>query len=120
MRTGYEAHRTTTRRRSTMSGFQFFEGTTESAAAARITVRKGGILVLTRAAVEMLGDDVAAVQVGYNPETRDASSTMSSRTPEKPRTVSCLPGNETMREPFSSSRRSADCVVDDTGPPMPR
>ena len=54
-----------------MSGFQFFEGsTTESATAARITVRRGGILVLTRAAVEMLGDDVAAVQVGYNPETR--------------------------------------------------
>ena len=54
-----------------MSGFQFFEGTTtESATAARITVRKGGILVLTRAAIEMLGDEVAAVQVGYNPETR--------------------------------------------------
>ena len=54
-----------------MTGFQFYEGTTtESATAARITVRKGGILVLTQAAIEMLGDDVAAVQVGYNPETR--------------------------------------------------
>ena len=53
------------------NGFQFFEGTTtESATAARITVRKGGILVLTRAAIAMLGDEVAAVQVGYNPETR--------------------------------------------------
>ncbi|MEM8996859.1 MAG: hypothetical protein AAGF23_18885 [Acidobacteriota bacterium] len=51
--------------------FQFYEGsTTDSAASARITVRKGGILVLTKATVEMLGDDVEAVQVGYNPETR--------------------------------------------------
>ena len=51
--------------------FQFYEGsTTDSATSARITVRKGGILVLTKATVEMLGDDVEAVQVGYNPETR--------------------------------------------------
>ena len=55
----------------TMNGFQFFEGTTtESAEQARITVRKGGILVLTQAAIDMLGDGVAAVQVGYNPETQ--------------------------------------------------
>ena len=52
-------------------GFQFFEGsTTESAEVARITVRKGGILVLTGAAVAMLGEGARQVQVGFNPETR--------------------------------------------------
>jgi hypothetical protein len=52
------------------NGFTFFEGTTtESAEVARITVRKGGILVLTAAAVGMLGDEVERVQVGFNPET---------------------------------------------------
>ena len=51
--------------------FQFYEGsTTDSATSARITVRKGGILVLTKAAVKMLGDDIEAVQLGFNPETR--------------------------------------------------
>jgi hypothetical protein len=51
-------------------GFQFFEGpATESAEVARITVRKGGILVLTGAAVGMLGDGVERVQVGFNSET---------------------------------------------------
>ncbi len=41
------------------NGFQFFEGaTSESTTAPRITVRKGGVLVLTQAAVEMLGDGV--------------------------------------------------------------
>ena len=54
-----------------VTGFRFYEGsTTDSATSARITVRKHGILVLTKATVEMLGDDVEAVQVGYNPETR--------------------------------------------------
>ncbi len=39
------------------STFQFFEGTdTESTAVAKITVRRGGILVLTQKAVEMLDD----------------------------------------------------------------
>ena len=53
------------------TGFHFYEGsTTDSATSARITVRKGGILVLTQATVEMLGNDVEAVQVGFNPETR--------------------------------------------------
>ena len=53
------------------TGFYFYEGsTTDSATSARITVRKGGILVLTKATVEMLGADVEAVQVGFNPETR--------------------------------------------------
>lgn len=53
------------------NGFQFYEGAaTESADVARITVRRGGVLILTRAAVEMLGEGVSRVQVGYNPKTR--------------------------------------------------
>ncbi len=50
--------------------FQFYEGqSTEDSTVARITVRRGGLLVLTHSAVQMLGDDVTRVQVGYNPKT---------------------------------------------------
>ncbi len=53
------------------NGFQFYEGNaTESAEHARITVRKGGVLVLTQATLDMLGADASHVQVGFNPETR--------------------------------------------------
>ncbi len=53
------------------NGFQFYEGaTTENSTAAKVTVRKGGLLVLTQGAVKMLGDDVEYVQVGYNAETK--------------------------------------------------
>jgi len=53
------------------STFQFFEGTdTESTAVAKITVRRGGILVLTQKAVEMLGEGVTHVQVGYDTKSR--------------------------------------------------
>ena len=53
------------------NGFQFYEGTsTESASRPRITVRRGGVLVLTSAAVAMLGEDATHVQIGYNPETK--------------------------------------------------
>lgn len=52
-------------------GFEFYQGRkTESAERARITVRRGGILVLTQAATEMLGDGVERVQIGFNPKTR--------------------------------------------------
>ncbi len=51
--------------------FDFYEGpTTESTDIPRITVRRGGLMVLTQAAVEMLGEGVDHVQVGYNPEAR--------------------------------------------------
>ncbi|MCH9650792.1 MAG: hypothetical protein K0U98_21370 [Deltaproteobacteria bacterium] len=51
--------------------FDFYEGaTTDSTSHPRITVRRGGLMVLTQAAVEMLGEEVERVQVGYNPETR--------------------------------------------------
>lgn len=53
------------------SDFQFYQGpATDSADVAKITVRRGGVLVLTQAAVAMLGDGVERVQVGYNPKTR--------------------------------------------------
>ena len=53
------------------NGFSFYEGpTTESTDVPRITVRRGGLMVLTRAAVEMLGEGVTQVQIGFNPETR--------------------------------------------------
>jgi len=53
------------------NGFLFYEGnTTESASTPRITVRKGGVLVLTQAAVEMLGDNVTHVQLAFNPNDR--------------------------------------------------
>ncbi|MCB1036205.1 MAG: hypothetical protein KDD47_20445 [Acidobacteria bacterium] len=51
--------------------FDFYEGpTTDSTSHPRITVRRGGLMVLTQAAVEMLGGDVERVQIGYDPETR--------------------------------------------------
>ena len=52
------------------NGFSFYEGSSSENTAPRITVRKGGQLVLTRGAVEMLGEDVDNVQVGYNAETQ--------------------------------------------------
>ena len=55
----------------TTPSFQFFEGQqTINNSIARITVRKGGVLVLTQAAIDMLGDGVAAVQVGYDPDRK--------------------------------------------------
>jgi len=53
------------------NGFQFFEGTRrESNTAPRITVRRGGLMVLTPAAVEMLGDGATHVRIGFNPKTK--------------------------------------------------
>jgi hypothetical protein len=52
------------------NGFSFYEGTSTENTSPRITVRKGGQLVLSRGAVDMLGDGVEHVQVGYNAKTR--------------------------------------------------
>ncbi len=52
------------------NGFDFYEGTATENTTPRITVRKGGQLVLTRGAVEMLGEGVEHVQIGYNAETQ--------------------------------------------------
>ncbi len=53
------------------NGFSFYEGpTTDSTDIPQITVRRGGLMVLTRAAVEMLGEGAIQVQIGFNPETQ--------------------------------------------------
>ena len=50
--------------------FQFFEGTlSENNSTPRITVRRGGLIVITRAAVDMMGSDVAHVQLAYDAKT---------------------------------------------------
>jgi len=52
------------------TGFEFFEGsTTINSTSPQVTVRKSGQVVLTQAAVELLGDGVEQVQVGYNAKT---------------------------------------------------
>ena len=51
--------------------FEFFEGTaTVNSTTPRVTVRKAGQLVLTEAAVAMLGEGVEHVQIGYNAKSR--------------------------------------------------
>ena len=47
--------------------FEFFEGNvSESGNTPRITIRRGGLMVVTRAAAEMLGDDVSHIQFAYD------------------------------------------------------
>lgn len=56
----------------TTSTFEFFQGTlSESSTLPRITVRRGGLMVITRAAVDLLGDEVSRVQLAYNRTTGD-------------------------------------------------
>ena len=50
--------------------FAFFEGATTQNQEPRITVRRGGQIVLTPGAVRLLGDDVTHVQIGFNAKTR--------------------------------------------------
>ncbi len=51
--------------------FEFYEGhATHSATAAEITVRRGGVLVLTAATVEMLGKGTTHVQLGFDASSR--------------------------------------------------
>lgn len=49
--------------------FEFYEGSVSEGTAPKITVRKGGQLVLTSGAVEMLGDDIEFVQLGLDHKT---------------------------------------------------
>ncbi len=50
--------------------FIFFEGAVSAKAARpRITVRRGGLMILTAAAAAMLGEKVEAVQLAFNRET---------------------------------------------------
>ena len=50
--------------------FNFFEGATSQHTEPQITVRRGGLMVLTQGAVDMLGDDVTHVQLGYDDTTK--------------------------------------------------
>ena len=50
--------------------FEFFEGiVSERASKPRITVRRGGLVVITRAAAELLGDAVELVQLAFDRAT---------------------------------------------------
>ena len=50
--------------------FEFFQGgASESRARPRITIRRGGLMVITKAAADMLGDDATHIQLAYNPKT---------------------------------------------------
>ena len=52
------------------AGFEFFEGTLSvSATRPQITIRRGGVIVITRAVAVMLGDKLSHVQLAYNPKT---------------------------------------------------
>ncbi len=50
--------------------FEFYQGNASENTAPRITVRKGGQLVLTSGAVKMLGEDVSHVQLAYNAKAK--------------------------------------------------
>ena len=55
---------------TTTPNFEFFQGTlSESSTRPQITVRRGGLMVITRAAVDMLGDAVTHVQLAYDAKT---------------------------------------------------
>lgn len=47
--------------------FEFFEGARSESTAPQVTVRRSGQMVLTSAAVALLGDDATHVQFGYDP-----------------------------------------------------
>jgi len=51
--------------------FDFYEGSTsEDTTTPKVTVRKSGHMVLTPAALELMGEEVTQVQIGFNAETR--------------------------------------------------
>ena len=55
---------------TTATDFEFFEGTLSvSSSRPLITIRRGGVLVITRAVGVMLGDKLSHVQLAYNPKT---------------------------------------------------
>ena len=63
---------TTTRTANTPApSFKFFEGNaSESRTKAQITVRRGGLMVITQAAVDLLSENPTHVQLAYDVETR--------------------------------------------------
>ncbi len=55
---------------TTVPAFEFFQGNlSESSSSPQITVRRGGLVVLTAAAAEMLGEGVEKVQLAYDRST---------------------------------------------------
>lgn len=52
-----------------MSNFVFLTGTESRSNSPKITIRKGGMIVLNDRAVEKLGENVTHVQIGYNAES---------------------------------------------------
>lgn len=55
---------------STATDFEFFEGSRSvSAARPQITIRKGGVIIISRAVAVMLGEKLSHVQLAYNPKT---------------------------------------------------
>ena len=63
---------TTTRTANTPApSFKFFEGNaSESRTKAQVTVRRGGLMVITQAAVDLLSENPTHVQLAYDAETR--------------------------------------------------
>ena len=62
--------KTTARTTTITPSFEFFEGVvSERAGKPRITVRRGGLMVITRAAAELLGDSVELVQLAFDRAT---------------------------------------------------
>ena len=52
---------------TTVPAFEFFEGNlSESNSSPQVTVRRGGLMVLSAAAAEMLGEGVEKVQLAYD------------------------------------------------------
>lgn len=50
--------------------FEFFQGNlSESCSRPQITIRRGGLMVLTRAAAEMLGEGIKKVQLAFDRNT---------------------------------------------------
>ncbi len=67
-KTGTET--TTIETATAVPAFEFFQGNlSESSSSPLITVRRGGLLVLTAAAAEMLGAEVEKVQLAYDRST---------------------------------------------------
>ena len=55
---------------TTPSHFDFFEGATSQHTEPQITVRRGGLMVLTQGALDMLGDNVTHIQFGFDEATK--------------------------------------------------
>jgi len=56
---------------STVTDFEFFEGgISVNSTRPQITLRRGGVIVITRAVAVMLGDAFTHIQLAYNPKTR--------------------------------------------------